>query len=150
MDIIKTIKCPLKQILIRKVKYKKSIYGKDITIVLGDWDKGSRLKYISTPNTYMKKLLERHFKKYLIDEYKTSKIYYKDITKENDNLCVKINGHKEKLHSVLTFKMGKNMECINRDYNSTQNMLSILKNLIKNKCRQDIYTRKKSITNKEI
>ena len=73
----------------------------------------------------MKKLLERHFKIYLIDEYKTSKIYYKDITKENDNLCVKINGHKEKLHSVLTFKMSKNMECINRDYNSTQNMLSI-------------------------
>ena len=133
--------------LINKIK---SIYGKDITIVLGDWDKGSRLKYISTPNTYMKKLLERHFKIYLIDEYKTSKIYYKDITKENDNLCVKINGHKEKLHSVLTFKMSKNMECINRDYNSTQNMLSILKNLIKNKCRPDIYTRKKSITNKEI
>ena len=46
--------------------------------------------------------------------------------------------------------MSKNMECINRDYNSTQNMLSILKNLIKNKCRPDIYTRKKSITNKEI
>ena len=93
--------------LINKIK---SIYGKEPTIVLGDWDKGSRLKYISTPNTYMKKLLERHFKIYLIDEYKTSKIYYKDITKENDNLCVKINGHKERLYSVLTFKMGKNME----------------------------------------
>ena len=51
--------------LINKIK---STYGKDTTIVLGDWDKGSRLKYISTPNTYMKKL------------------------------------------SVLTFKMGKNME----------------------------------------
>ena len=55
-------------------------------------------------------LKQRHFKIYLIDEYKISKIYYKDITKENDNLCVKINGYKEKLDSVLTFKMGKNME----------------------------------------
>jgi hypothetical protein len=73
----------------------------------------------------MKKLLERHLKIYLIDEYNTSKIYFKDITKENDNLCVKMYGHKEKLHTVLTFKMGKNIKCINRDYNSTQNMLSI-------------------------
>jgi hypothetical protein len=129
--------------LINKIK---SVYGDDITIILGDWDDGSRLKYISTPNTHMKKLLKRHFNVYLINEYNTSKLYFRNTKIESDNLNVRINNHNKKIHSVLTFKMGKNMDCINRDYNSTQNMLSILKNLIENKCRPDIFTRKKSIT----
>ena len=124
----------------------KSVYGDDITIILGDWDDGSRLKYISTPNTHMKKLLKRHFNVYLINEYNTSKLYFRDTTKESDNLSVRINDYNKKIHSILTFKMGKNMDCINRDYNSTQNMLSILKNLIEKKCRPDIFTRKKSTT----
>ena len=52
---------------------------------------------------------------------------------------------KKKLHSVLTFKMGNNKECINRDYNSVRNMLKIVKNLIEHKKRPEKYNREKNL-----
>jgi hypothetical protein len=68
----------------------------------------------------MKKLLSKRFKVYLIDEYCTSKLYHRNCS-EGENMKVtkkiepKILSEKKvnyELHSVLTFKMSNNIECI--------------------------------------
>ena len=84
-----------------------TIFGTDTTFILGDWSKGNCIKYISTPNKKMKKLLMKRFDVLMIDEYKTSKLYYKNET-EGDNQKVIRKELQVKLHSVLTFKMGNN------------------------------------------
>ena len=121
-----------------------TIFGTKTTFILGDWSKGNCIKYISTPNKKMKKLLMKRFEVLMIDEYKTSKLYYKNET-EGDNQKVIRKELQVKLHSVLTFKMGNNNECINRDYNATQNMLKIVKKLIETKERPEEYSRKPNL-----
>lgn len=53
-------------------------YGKDCTIVMGDWSRTEHIKGISVPNNSMKTLLSNRFELLEIDEYNTSKIYYED------------------------------------------------------------------------
>jgi hypothetical protein len=135
----------------------ENIFGKDAIFVLGDWSKkNSPIKYISTPNLHMKKLLSKRFKVYLIDKYCTSKLYHRNCS-EGENMKVtkkiesKILSEKKvnyELHSVLTFKMSNNSECINRDNNATLNMYKIVKSLIEHKKRPEEYCRKiKILTN---
>lgn len=161
-------------------------YGKDATIVLGDWSMKGKLRFISTPNCRIKRKLAEKFNVITIDEFNTSKIHYKhkipcnkmkcetykktkkDIQKEVKELYEqekdnkKYNGMERstlmkklkekiqklwenpvtiKLHSVLTSKTGKVMECINRDKNAVLNMWHIVENLIKTKQRPQIFQR---------
>lgn len=122
----------------------KNKYGKDVTVVVGDWNgHNNKLKYISTPGIGFKRRLAKEFDVYLIDEYKTSKIINKT-KKEADNLTLKINGKERKLHAVLTYQMGnKRIGCINRDKNATLNMMEIVYSLIKNKTRPSVFERPK-------
>ena len=72
--------------LIRKIQ---SEFGKDITIIFGDWSGKGNLKFISTPNISLKRKLREHFKVYSIDEYCTSCIHYTAIDK--DKRCKNIS-----------------------------------------------------------
>ena len=78
--------------LITRLKEK---FGKDAVFVIGDWSNKGRLKFISTPNTGIKKKLNEHFKVWLIDEYKTSKICHKNDT-ECENISVRKNKYEQK------------------------------------------------------
>ena len=89
----------------------------------------------------MRKLLSKRFEVYLIDKYNTS---YIDNKTEEKGDKLEIKKENRKLHAVLTFKRAGNMECINRDYNSVQNMEKIVNELLNtvDKRRPEIYCRK--------
>lgn len=91
----------------------ESIYGKDAVFIIGDWSNRERIKRISSPCIGMRRLLSKRFKVYLIDEYKTSKIYHK--TREVlQKLSIKMsymkddkeNIYNKLIYSILIFKMG--------------------------------------------
>ena len=119
--------------LINKIKDK---YGKDITIVIGDWGNKGGIKHMSTPGIGLKRKLKEHFEIYLMDEYKTSQLNY--LTEEkNINLKLKIKGNDGKVrerlsHAILTYQMGNNrIGCINRDKNSALNHKKIATSIIR-------------------
>ena len=121
--------------MINKIKSK---YGSDILLIHGNWNQTKQMKHlISTPNLGIRKKLNEHFDVYLIDEYKTSKLCYKN-EKECKNLYLK----GKKIHTVLTYKMENNrLGCINRDKNSTFNMKKIFDHYIKTGQRLQNYQR---------
>jgi hypothetical protein len=111
-------------------------YGKDTTMIIGDWGDKNNINYISTPSMSFKRLLKNNFKTYLIDEYNTSKLH--NMTLENigkNNMMVRKDNKSIKLHSVLTFKMGNSIGCINRDRNAVKNMKEIVGHLLEHKKR---------------
>ena len=89
---------------------------------------------ISTPNIGFKKLLLKRFEMFEINEYNTSKLYNKTLSKvleekamhflELENVSVKKNKHKKHLHEILT-PQEKTERCIfvNRDKNACKNIL---------------------------
>lgn len=103
-------------------------FGRNITIIMGDWSIGKQMRgFISTPNIGLKRKLNEHFDVYNLDEYRTSLL--NNITEEKcDNLYLPDkSGIQRKLHSVLTFQMSnKRIGCINRDWNSVKNMRKIV------------------------
>lgn len=157
--------------LVRRIK---KTFGKDCILIIGDWSCNTQLKNcISTPMMSLKRKLKEHFKIYHIDEYNTSKLYNKtDEVCDNLHLTVKLSKKiykkqikrekersertktefkmplryiKRKIHTVLTFKMLKDIEgdlpkvytnpnpklgCINRDINAVLNMKKIVENWI--------------------
>ena len=126
--------------LIKQIKRK---FGKNPIFCFGDWSRGKQMKGItSTPNLRLKRLIADHFIVYNLDEYNTSKIncYTK---KENSNLWLPDKKNKSrKIHSVLTYQMENNrLGCINRDLNAVNNMVTIVKYLIKNKNRPEEFKR---------
>lgn len=144
----------------------RGIYGEDSIFILGDWSKSNCIKYISTPNTKMAKLLSKIFKVYLIDEFKTSKLYNKNSKIESKKLSVKIKYkdkkskkevvYNKKIHAVLKFQTDKKTSnCVNRDYNAVLNMKNIVNQLMINKkrpldfCRENLQKVKK-ITKKSL
>ena len=52
-------------------------FGRDIIIVIGDWNDTGKIKYMSTPNIGLRRLLAERFIVLLIDEYRTSLLHYK-------------------------------------------------------------------------
>jgi hypothetical protein len=65
--------------LIRDIKNK---FGKDVTIIYGDWSMGKQMKHkISTPNLGLKRKLKEYFKIYNIDEFRTSCLNHKTLNK---------------------------------------------------------------------
>jgi hypothetical protein len=140
-------------------------FGKNIKIIIGDWSSNTQLKNsMPTPNISIKRKLKERFKVYLIDEYLTSKMHYKHKVR-CDNIEINVKPkptventnpkeYKKKLHSVLSYKIEKEvmgckklyeMGCINRDKNSVLNMETIVKELIKTGKRPEIFSRKKTI-----
>ena len=140
----------------------EKIYGKDAIFAFGDWSSSMSIKRISMPNMGMKRLLEKRFKVYLLDEYKTSKCCWKTKKepgeKEKTHVEIKKTEEKEgikyesvrKIHSLLTFKMSeKEYGIINRDYNATQNMYTIIESLVTIGARPIEFTRTKKIVTKK-
>jgi hypothetical protein len=140
-------------------------FGKDVTIIMGDWSNFGRLKFISTPNLSLKRKLKERFNVYLIDEYNTSALHYKNHEK-CDNIHGSYSSNKNKLtnrknkvepekkfthlHAVLTSKIVSETAsnscesgCINRDKNSVLNMETIFKSLLKDCIRPKPFTRSK-------
>ena len=135
----------------------EKVYGKEATFIFGDWSGKGKTKRISMPNMGMKKLLEKRFEIYLLDEYGTSKYCWKT-KEEGKNKEVDMKWKKEgkeyvskkKLHSILTFKMGEKREMIiNRDYNANINMQEIVRSLLKEGDKPERFKRKVT-TEKEV
>ena len=132
----------------------EDVYGKNSIFVVGDWSAKSKIRRISMPNMGMKKLLEKRFKVYLIDEYNTSSLSWQTKEKTENakiKITIKKGGEEEtlikKLYAVLSSKMSKSTGLINRDYNALQNMNEIIKSLIYNKKRPECFTyNKKAVT----
>lgn len=128
----------------------EKIYSKNAIFVFGDWSATKGIKKLSTPNMSLKRLLEKRFKVYLLDEFKTSKLCWKTkeegknvIIKEKYEKNGKVYESERKMHSLLTFKMSKKEEgIINRDYNATKNMYKITESLIMHKKRPEEFCRK--------
>jgi hypothetical protein len=97
---------------------------------------------MSTPNLKLKRKLAEYFTVYNLDEFRTSCLNYK--TEERcDNLVLPDKKGKEReIHSILTYQMeNKRMGCINRDLNSVNNMVKIVKYYLKNGKRPYRFTR---------
>lgn len=148
-------------------------FGDDVSFIIGDWNAKGRVKFMSTPNNYLKRKLKEYFNVYEINEHNTSKIHNVHYVK-----CKKLR-HKypnddgsivtKKIHSVLTFKKvvdsiknanpskdsintnsNKNIKKIfsgniGRDLNAVLNMRNILISLLKNKTRPPIFCRSTTI-----
>jgi len=127
--------------LINKIK---KTFGEDIIIFYGDWSIGKQMaNFISTPNLSLKRKIAEHFSVYNIDEYNTSKL--SNVTfNECENLIVKDKfGNFRELHSVLTYQKEITetesepkilVKChINRDNNSSKNMMYIINFYLKYK-----------------
>jgi hypothetical protein len=130
--------------LVRNIKDK---FGKDVTIIMGDWsDKlkttPSRIKYMSTPNLGLKRKINEYLDVYNIDEFRTSCLYNK-----TENKCENLYQPDKKdvirkIHSVLTFQMeNKRRGCINRDRNAVLNMKKIVNQYLIDKTRPIKYRR---------
>jgi hypothetical protein len=114
------------------VRYIKVKFGKDVTLIYGDWSSGQQMRnIISTPNLGLKRKLREYFKVYNIDEFRTSYLHHQTLNKnENIYLQDKLKNLR-KIHSILTCNMENNRKgCINRDNNA-----------VKNKERQDVFKR---------
>jgi len=127
--------------LINKIK---KTFGEDIVVFYGDWSIGKQMaNFISTPNLSLKRKIAEHFSVYNLDEYNTSKL--SNVTfNEVENLVAKDKfGNFRELHSVLTYqkeitdtesKSKRSVKChINRDNNSSRNMMYIINFYLKHK-----------------
>ena len=114
----------------------EEVYGKKSIFVLGDWNGKGRIRRLGMPNMGTRKLISRKFKTLLINEHNSSALCWKthktgknriaNAKDKNGNLKYNI-----KLHSVITFEMGKNnVGCINRDYNACKNFENQVKEII--------------------
>jgi len=116
----------------------KEKFGKDVTLIYGDWSQGYQMKHqISTPNLGLKRKLGEYFKIYNIDEYRTSCLNHKTLQRNENMYLPDKKGIVRKIHSILTYDhMESNRKgCINRDSNAVKNMLTITNQYIKDKTR---------------
>jgi len=125
-------------------------YSKDHIIIIGDWSIGKQMRnFISTPNLTLKRKLQKAFKMYNIDEFRTSCLSYK--TEEVcENLYLRFaNDPKQKerkIHSILTYQMENNRKgCINRDKNGCKNIQKVFNSYIQTGERPERYRREYKI-----
>jgi hypothetical protein len=143
-------------LLVNDIKEK---FGSNVVLILGDWSmcKGHIKGHAPTPNKKYTDVLERNFITLRINEFRTSIIHNKhelicknhvksyDPQKENIK-CVKTmeilrNKNETKynklikgksIHKILVCKTNeKTSEYVNRDENSTKNMIKIVESYIK-------------------
>ena len=125
-------------------------YSKDHIIIIGDWSIGKQMRnFISTPNLTLKRKLQKTFKVYNIDEFRTSCLSYK--TEEVcENLYLKFKKDpkqkERKIHSILTYQMENNRKgCINRDKNGCKNIQKVFKTYMETGERPEKYRREYSL-----
>ena len=120
----------------------KKIYGKDAIFVIGDGSKKGHSNYIPIANGRFFKLLCKHFTVYLMDEFRTTILYWRT-NEECKNLYVKTSeGKYIKKHLVLMCETENgSKECINRNLNAGRNMYRILDSLMNTKKRPINFTR---------
>ena len=84
--------------------------------------------FISTPNLGLKRKLAEYYPIYNLDEYRTSCINHKTETLTENIYLPDKNGKSRKIHSILTYQTeSKRLGCINRDENSVNNMIKLVK-----------------------
>ena len=130
----------------------KKVYGKDITVIYGDWSIGQQMRnFIPTPIKGIKKLITENFKTYSIDEYKTSAINYKTQEKNENMYIVDKKGALKKQHSILTYKMENERKgCINRDKCAVNNFDYITKYFLEKRERPEVFKREKTTDQNKI
>ena len=102
-------------------------FGKNIVVLYGDWSQRQQMRYFApTPNKRIKRKLAERFRVYNLDEYRTSKLYWKTSLAGNNLSYKDKTGKTRKIHAVKTFKNGNVTECINRDRNACLNMLKLV------------------------
>lgn len=112
----------------------KELYGKDAILMYGDKNNGPQMKhFISTPMVGFKRMINKHFKIYDVDEFRTSKLDHKT-SDENLLLCKNAKDNNgNKIHGVLVSKIllkgsdGKHfLSYNNRDINGCKNIRKIV------------------------
>ena len=132
----------------------KDNFGKDVTVIMGDWsDKlkstPSKIRYMTTPNLSLKRKINEYLDVYNIDEFRTSCLHNKTEVRCENLYQPDKKDVIRKIHSVLTFQMENNrIGCINRDRNAVLNMVKIVKSFIDTKTRPERYKRDYIFNNK--
>ena len=105
----------------------KKAFGSNVIVFYGDWSVRSQMKFFApTPNKKIKRKFAGNFQVYDLDEYHTSKLYWKT-EEEGKNLKLKDkDGKLRKKHAIKTFTVHNRMECINRDRNACLNMRKLV------------------------
>ena len=118
----------------------------------GDWGVTKQMRgFISTPGIGLKRKISERFKIYNLDEFRTS-----CINNETKTLCENLylpdkKNQSRKIHSILTCQMeNQRLGCINRDWNSVQNMKNIVDYWFKHKERPQIFKRGYDLTSEEL
>lgn len=123
-------------------------FGKDLLLGLGDWSVNTSHQMkgcMPTPNKGIAKLLIKRFEVVSVDEYKTSKLYNKDLTKELTNVKVKRGKRSKSIHTLLTPTRNPNGVILNRDRNACRNILSIMKEFLQTQTRKAEFSRKQIV-----
>jgi hypothetical protein len=98
--------------------------------------------FISTPNLGLKRKLAEYYPIYNLDEYRTSCINHKTETLTENIYLPDKNGKSRKIHSILTYQTeSKRLGCINRDENSVNNMIKLVKYYFEYKDRPEVFKR---------
>ena len=129
----------------------EEVFGKKTIIIMGDWSVSKQMRnFIPTPMIGLKRKIASRFSVYNIWEFRTSCLNSKTETL-CENLYIKDKeGNPRKLHSVLTYQMeNKRTGCINRDYNSVENMKKITKYWLEHGRRPEKFTREYMISEKD-
>lgn len=123
-------------------------FGKNLLLGLGDWSVNTSHQMkgcMPTPNKGISKLLMKRFDVVSIDEYKTSKLYNKDLSKELTNVKVKRGKRCTSIHTLLTPTRNPNGVILNRDRNACRNILLIMKEFLQTQKRKAEFSRKQIV-----
>lgn len=126
--------------LIRDIK---NTFGQDVNIFFGDWSCGKAMRgLISSPNLGLKRKLAEYYPIYNLDEFRTSCINHKTETLTENIYLPDKKGKSRKIHSILTYQTeNKRLGCINRDENSVNNMIKLIKYYFEYKDRPEVFKR---------
>ena len=125
--------------LVNQLKQK---FGPNLIIISGDASITHCMRGRKTvPTIGLLKMLSHHFKIYFLDEYRTSKVCYRDWSQEVKPWYIK--EFKTSSYSVKTYQMKnkvtdgdiKTTSCINRDHNAVLNFINIFINHLNGKGR---------------
>jgi hypothetical protein len=119
-------------------------FGKNLLLGLGDWSINSSYQIkgcMPTLNKGISKLLMKRFEVISVDEYKTSKLYNNDLTKELTNIKVKRGKKSNSIHTLLTPTRNPNGVILNRDRNACKNILLIMKEFLQTQKRKTEFSR---------
>jgi len=119
------------KIISRLLEYANN--DKQTPIFYGDWSTTRQLKgFVSTPCLRIRRLVAKVFPRiYLVDEFRTSKLYWRDPTRRMKNVVTTTPARpvQFKIHALLTLT-GDNNEGpairINRDRNAVRNIRAIV------------------------